>query len=216
MRRWSFGALAPALGLVVLPLASAPLAAQVEFGPSIGLFWPLGGWTQDFDGDQVQRRHIATGMLSARLAYWKGSRFGLEATVGYSPSQVAVSELSGTQDKTAGVVLSSVRVLTRVLSLTDGDRRDPYHWDFNAGIGAGLISRRGVAWENTTGTTHPAAVLALEARTRFGRLINGRAAVEDFVSWVRFNKGLPSETLARVHHDMLITFALQFQLGAAR
>ena len=101
MRRWS-GALVPVLCCILLLNLPAPVAAQLEFGPSIGLFWPLGGWTNEFRDPPTQNvegedrmRNIATGMIGARLAYWTSARLGLEAMFGYSPSQVAVSTSSG-------------------------------------------------------------------------------------------------------------------------
>jgi len=110
-------------------------------------------------------------------------------------------------------LLSSVRLLARVLTLTDGDRRDPTRWDFLAGVGAGVMSRRGSAWADFTGTTHPAAVLTLETRAHFSGALTFRAGVEDFVSSPTFNEGLPAESLPRIQHDLLVTFALQIPLG---
>jgi hypothetical protein len=225
MRRWS-GALAPALLLLPLlygPAAVAaqtepkPLVAHFEFGPSFGLFWPMGGWTENFGPDEVKRRNIAAGMIGGRLTYWRGPRLGLEAAVGFTPSQVAERQPNGgTEDITGSVVLSSVKVLARLASLADGDPRDPTQWNFYAGLGGGFMARRGSAWTNRVGTAHPAIVLNLETRTLLGRAIMGRAGLEDYVSWQTFDKGLPSETRARVQHDIVFTLSALFRLGAAR
>jgi len=226
MRGWSGALAAPALLLIPLlcrpaPVAaqaeSKPLVAQFEFGPSFGLFWPMGGWTQDFGDDEVKRRNIAVGMLGGRLTYWTSARLGIEAAVGFAPSQVALTEPNGgTEDITASVVVASVKALARLASLADGDPRDPSHWNFYAGLGAGLMARRGSAWTNMIGTTHPAIVLNIETRTPLGRAVSGRAGLEDFVSWQIFDKGLPSETRARVQHDIVFTLSALFRLGAAR
>ena len=208
---WSSSLLLSAL---VLGYRPAPLAAQVQVGPSLGAFWPQGGWTQDFGGYHVERRHLAALMLGGRVAYWPTTRWGLEGAVSFAPSQVAVSEPDNTQDITAGVILSSVRALLRLATLVDGNEGSGLaHWDINVGAGAGIIARRGSAWNNVSGTTHPAAVLVLETRTDLARTVTIRAGLEDFVSWVRFNRDLPSETHARLHHDLVITIAMQVHLG---
>ena len=205
-----------ALAVAAMPLCTSRAAAQVEIAPFFGTFWPLGaGWSQDVGlAQQVERRHIGALMAGARLAFWTSTRLGVEATVGFSPSQVAVSGPGRIQDITAGVMLSSVRVLARLATLTDGNPGSGVaHWDFNAGIGVGVIARRGSAWANITGTTHPAAVLNLETRTPLAGDVTMRVGVEDFVSWATFDRGLPSETRSRVQHDIILTLAAQIRLG---
>lgn len=216
-KRWYPMSLAGGLLAAGLWFGAAPLAAQVEMSPALGVFWPLGGWIQDFGSDEVERRHLAATFMGARLAFWPGTRFGLEGLVGFTPSQVAVSDLGGTQDITAGVVLSSVRVLTRVLSLRDGNEGSGLtQWDFYGGLGGAVISRNGSAWANTTGTTHPAAVASLEVRTHMVGAVMLRLALEDYVTWATFNKGRPSEMRSRVQNDLVVTLGAAIPLGKGR
>jgi hypothetical protein len=191
----------------------------VELSPAVGVFWPLGsrGWVEEFNEDEVERRQLTATFLGARVAFWPGARLGVEGLVGFSPSQVAQTDLSGTQDITAGVVLANLRLLTRLASLSDGNEGSGLtQWDIYAGLGGGVVARQGSAWANTTGTTHPAAVLSLEIRTHLVGTVMLRAALEDYVAWATFNKGRPGETRAHVQHDLVVTLGAAFQLGGAR
>jgi hypothetical protein len=187
------------------------------------VFWPLGGWTQQTAAGEVERRQLGATLISARLAYWPGGRFGVEATLGYSPSQVAVTDpgrvqaRTRTQDITSGVLLGSARVLAHLGTLRD-ERHGAFitDWAFFAGVGAGVVSRGGSAWANHTGTTYPAGVATFETRTHLVGPVKLRLMLEDFVAAPTFNEGLPDETKARVHHDLLFTLMAVIVLGDAR
>jgi hypothetical protein len=182
-------------------------------GGSIGLFWPLGGWTADFGGDQEERRHIAAGIVVGRLTWWRGDRLALEGTVGFSPSQVAVTNLAGTQDITAGVLMGNVGAIVRIGTVAYGDSGRVATWNFYGGAGLGVIGRRGSAWANTTGTTHPAAVFSLATRTNIAGVVTLRVRLEDWVSWARFNRNRPAETLSRIQHDLVGSLGLMIRRG---
>jgi len=207
------------LGMVALAAAPSRAAAQGEMGVYVGTFWPLGGgWRYDVgSGGQVERRHIASHMLGARVAYWPKARMAVEGTLSFTPSQVAVSDPARIRDVRARVVLSSVRGLYRLASIRDGQPGAGFaHWDINAGFGIGLMSRSGSAWSNVSGTTHPGTIFGIEARNPVAGSFTVRVAVEDFVSWATFDKGLQSQTRWRVQNDIMFTFAAQVQLGKPR
>lgn len=204
------------LGLAAVLWSPAPASAQVELGASIGLFWPLGGWTSDFGGDLEERRHIAAGIVVGRATWWRSDRLALEGTVGFSPSQVAVTNLGGTQDITAGVLLGSVGALMRFGTVAYGDSGRVSTWDFYGGLGVGAMARGGSAWANTTGTTHPAAIFSLGTRTRIAGVVTLRVRMEDWVSWGRFNKDRPAETLSRIQNDLVGSLGLMISLGGPR
>jgi hypothetical protein len=208
-------------GSVVLALAAGaalwplPVRAQVELSPVIGMYWPIGEWTQQTDGGTgfVPRRHqIPAGVLGARLAVSASKRLAFEGTVAFSPSQVAVSTEGGISDIRAGVVLASARALFKVATLADGTPDDRMGWDVMLGAGAGLVHRGGSAWENTSGATAPAVVLTAAARTHIAGPVMLRFGVEDFVSWAQFNKGLPSQMRARLHHDLITSLGVVIRL----
>jgi hypothetical protein len=211
----------PLQSSVVVALAAGaalwprPVRAQVELSPVIGMYWPIGEWTQQTDGGTgfVPRRHqIPAAVVGARLAVSASKRLAFEGTVGFSPSQVAVSTEGGISDIRAGVLLASARALFKVATLADGTPDDRAGWDVMLGAGAGLVHRGGSAWENTSGVNAPAVVLTAAARTELAGPVMLRFGVEDFVSWAQFNKGLPGQMRARLHHDLITSLGVVIRL----
>lgn len=197
-----------AAGVVCCP---SPAPAQIEMGPAVGLYWPIGGWVAQSDGGTgfaPRRRQVTAGIVAARITVWTADRLALEGTFAFSPSQVAVSTETGTTDVTAGVILASARALFKVTTIADGDPGDRMNWDVMLGAGAGVVNRGGSAWENTSGVTTPAIVLTAAVRTQLTGTVMLRLGVEDFVSWAQFDKGLPSQMRARLHHDMIGTMGV--------
>lgn len=217
MSRWLHAAGASVALAAALALNPAPLAAQLEIGPTLGVFWPIGGWSHDDASGNVERRQLAATLLGARVALWTSRRLGLEATVGYAPSQVAVSTVDRTQDITSGVVLGSLRALAHLFTLNDV-RPGAYRtsWAFYGGAGVGFVARGGSAWENHTGTTYPTAVLNFETRTHLVGPVNLRVMLEDYVAAPTFNEGQPGETRSRVHHDLILTFMAVVRMGRSQ
>jgi hypothetical protein len=205
-------------GVVVLAMSPSPARAQVELGFSFGAFWPLGqGWTPALGSSPplADRRQIAAHMLIGRLAYWPGRRLGLEAAVGFSPSQVAVTD-TRTRDVSGRVVLTSVRALARLASLVDGQPGSGFsRWYINAGVGAGIMSRQGNAWANISGTTHPGVLVSLDARTPLVGPVLMRVGFENWVSWATFDRGLQTETRRRVQNDLIFSLGTQIRFGKA-
>jgi hypothetical protein len=213
----------PIQNAVVVALAAAgaalwpsPAPAQVEVATALGIYWPVGDWTQQSDGGTgfAPRRHqIPAALLGARLIVPTSKRLALEGTFAFSPSQVAVSTGAGIKDITAGVLLASARAVFKVATLVDGDPGDRMNWDLLLGAGAGVVHRGGSAWENTSGVTAPAITLSAAALTRLAGSVRLRFGVEDFVSWAQFDKGLPSQMRARVHHDIIGSLGVVVRLA---
>lgn len=193
------------------------LSAQVEVAPALGTYIPLGGgWTQESDGGTgfaPNRRQRAAHMLATRVSVWTSRRLAFEGTVAYSPSQVAVSVDGRTTDIAGGVLLASARALFKLTTLKDGYADDPTHWDVIVGAGGGLVHRGGTAWENTKGVTVPAAVLTAVVAAPLAGSLTWRVGLEDFISWTQFDAGLPSQTRARLHHDLIGSLAVVVPLA---
>jgi hypothetical protein len=206
------------LKIVVVAAAAAaawpsPARAQVEVVPALGYYWPVGGWTQQLDdgsGTPPLRRQLSAGLLGTRLSVRLTNRVALEGTFGATPSQVAVSTANNTIDYNGGVFLASARAVVKVATLIDGPSEDRRHWDLLLGAGAGLVHRAGTAWENTSGVTAPALVLA--AGVTAGAF---RVTVEDYVSWAQFDGGRPSQTRARMHNDVIVSLGFALRLGGS-
>ena len=209
MYRWP-----PSIGVVALAVAAvwpATARAQVELVPSLGFYWPIGGWTQQQDdgsGFPPLYRQLSAVLFGTRLSVRLSRSIAIEGTLGATPSQVAVSTAAGTTDFNGGVYLASARAVLTVASVIEGPRHDQVRWNFFLGAGAGLVHRAGTAWQNTSGVTAPA--LVLEAGAGVGTF---RITVEDYVSWAQFNGGLPSQTRARMHHDLIGSLGFALRLG---
>lgn len=202
-----------AAGAALWPSA-AP--AQVELSPAIGLYWPIGEWTQQSDGGTgfTARRHqIPAAVVGARLTVSASKLLAFEGSFAFSPSQVAVSTEGGIHDITAGVILTSARAMFNVAKLVDGQPEDRVAWDLKFGAGVGLVHRGGSAWENTSGVTAPAIVFSAAARTPIAGSVMLGLGLEDFVSWAQFDKGLPSQMRARMHHDFIVSLSMVVQVG---
>jgi hypothetical protein len=205
-----------ALAVAGAALWPLPVRAQVELAPVIGMYWPIGEWTQQSDGGTgfATRRHqIPAAVVGARLAVSTSKRLALEGAVAFSPSQVAVTTQGGISDIRAGVLLASARALFKVATLADGTPDDRVGWDVMLGAGPGLVHRGGSAWENTSGVTAPAIVLSAAAGTHVGGSVTFRFGLEDFVSWAQFDRGLPSQMRARQHHDIIGSLGVLVRLA---
>ena len=209
MRTWQ-----PLIGIVALATTVVPLSpaqAQVEVTPAIGYYNAVGGWTQQEDdgtGYPPLRRQLGALLFAARLSFPVGSRVSLQANFGVTPSQVAVSTASGTVDINAGVFLARAGALFKVLTLMDGPEHRREQWDMLLGAGVGVVHRAGTAWQNTRGVTAPTFVL--EGGFAVGTF---RLMLEDYISWAQFDGGLPSQTRARMHHDLVGTLGFALRLG---
>lgn len=186
--------------LAVVTAWPAPALAQVELFPNIGYYWPVGGWRPEQDGGTGYplRRQLSAAILGARLSIRVAPHVSLEGTVGASPSQVAVSTLTGTTDYDGGVYVASARVLWKIGTVVDGPSYRETHWDLMLGGGLGVVHRTSGGWEDLTGLTVPAAVLV----AGFG-VGNFHFMVEDFISWAQFGGGSPNQTRARMHNDLI-------------
>lgn len=199
-----------ALAAPLLVLASGPARAQrVEVAPTIGLYWPVGGWeyeTVPSAGGELRLRQVGAMFFGTRVGVWVSKRLGFEGSVGFSPAQVALTEVARTVDRGGAVVMGSMRVVVPFASLSYGDPGDRMTWEFELGAGAAVIARRGDVWRGKRGATAPAALLSFGARTELGRAVAMFVRLEDHVSWGQFDRGLPTQTRARVHHDAVGSF----------
>src|SRR5262245_49378278 len=139
--------------------------AQAEFIPALGFYIPLGGWReQQDDGSGIAslRRQLSALSFTGRLHFPVSSRVALETSFAITPSQVAVSNGSGTVDLDGGVYFVSARAAYRAFTFKDGPTYDETRWNVILTGGLGVVHRGGVAWENTSGVTAPLVLVAAE------------------------------------------------------
>ena len=74
-----------------------------------------------------------------------------------------------------------------------------------------MASRSGTVWSYSSGRTSPALVLNVGTRTPVGPRCVMRFDIEDYISRARFDKGLPTETAAHMHHDVVISMSVAFR-----
>jgi hypothetical protein len=207
--------LAAALGAV----APKPAVAQtIDVGGHLGVYAPVGPLVQSGDptnpGTLVQKRLQLAILAGIDAVVWAGHGLGLAASATYVPSNVAVTGGNHVSDVASSVILLSGRVLYALTPLRMGrgvptGREAPV--SAYLGLGAGAAMRRGAVWNYSSGLTSPALVLNAGGWTPLGSRTALRVDVADYVSRVRFDAGLPTETAARWHHDVVVSVSFAFR-----
>lgn len=179
-----------------------PPFRRFETTPVLAMYLPVGvlmDGIDRMDRTPMRRRQIGAASVGARLAWRTNRTFGLEGSLIYAPSLVAVTDESTTRDLGGRVLLMSARAVVRTRESSGG-------WAFHAAPGLGLVNRHGPAWSRTSGTTDVAAVLAAGLRLRVPELRGSfRFELEDYVTRTGFDHPRESSR-SSVHHDMLWSF----------
>lgn len=201
-KRWGMvGTRLSSWAVAAAALSPVTARAQVEIGPRLGAYVPVGALIRepDFDpGGGFEKRQISAAFLGVVATAWVFRRLALEVNLAASPSGVAVTDSAAVSDKVATVFLAS----TRVLIALSKERT------FYVGVGMGLVARSGSVWSYANGATAPAGVLAVGTRATLTPSVRMRFEIEDYVSRAQFDQGLPSETRARAHHDVLVSLGV--------
>jgi hypothetical protein len=219
---WTRGGAAASVLFATATSLLAPatgFAQQADVGFSIGFYDPLGAMVQRGMKSSpltfFQQRLQGTPALGANVIIWTSHRLGIAGSVNLSPSDVAQTDSTGTADHSSAVLLGSVRVLyafTPMLFKPPPGRRE-VPWSFYVGGGAGFVNRSGAVWAYSSGLTAPALVLNVGVRTPVGSRVIIRFDVEDYISRAQFDKGLATQTEARIHNDLLITLSLNYRVA---
>lgn len=191
--------------------AAQPLIAQTAFEatPLVGIYIPLGALVDEgpLDAPPLRKRHIGTLLIGFRSGARINPHVGVEASIAYTPSMVAVTDARSTVDRGAGVVLANLRA---PFSITADSWVGP--WQFHVAPGVGLVSRHGEVWSQYDGTTDVAAVLAFGARVGTPEsVIHFRLEVEDYITWAQFTRETATRSL--LHHDLLWSMGIGIPMG---
>jgi len=197
---------------------AAGRAQQTDVGFTIAFYNPLGALVERGDRTSpatfYQQRLQGTPALGANVVVWTSSKIGFAGSIHISPSDVAQTDTSGTHDHSSAVLLASARVIYAFTPLLfkppPGKRELP--WSFYVGAGVGVASRSGAVWAYSSGLTSPALDLNVGVRTAVGGRVVLRFDVEDYISRAQFDKGLPTETAARTHNDLLIGLSVAYRV----
>jgi len=194
------------------------LAQKTDIGFSIAYYNPVGALVESGDKSMPatfsQQRLQGTPALGASIAIWTSDHLGFAATFNVSPSDVAVTDTTGTHDHSSTVLLASARAIYAFTPLLfkapEGKRELP--WSFYVAAGLGVVSRSGNVWNYSSGLTAPAALLNVGVRTAVGKRSVLRFDVDDYISQAQFDEGLPTETEARIHHDLIFSITVAYHV----
>jgi len=218
---WTRGDAAAAVTLAIAACLFAPatgLAQHVDIGFSAGFYVPVGALVKSGSKSSpatfYEQRLQGTPTLGANVTVWTSHHLGFAGTINFSPSDVALSDTAGTHDYASLVMLASARGLYAFSPLhfkpPPGRRDTP--WSFYVGAGVGLVSRSGAVWNYSTGLTAPALLLDVGVRTAVGGRAVLRFDIEDYISVAQFDKGLPTETEARTHNDLIFSLSVAYRV----
>ncbi|MSR07700.1 MAG: hypothetical protein EXR93_11635 [Gemmatimonadetes bacterium] len=191
-------------------VAQGQVRREVRFSPGIGVYMPLGGPMIDEPG--LRKQQIITGLAIGRLVFWFHPRFGIEGAMQYGKGQVAVRDSTAARvvsDLRATLWLANLRALVRLTP--DTHRRLSMY----VGSGLGVVGRSGQAFLDTPATPDESVVFVAGGTAVLGKGKRGpafRFELEDNVSRSQFNVGLPNQTRALTHHDIIWSLGLSFAL----
>lgn len=217
---WTRGSVAPAVTLAIATALFAPVTAlaQTDVGFSVGFYSPIPALVQrgsrNTPATYFQQRQQGTLALGANVIVWPSRKIGIAGSINFSPSDVALTDTTGTHDHTSSALLASVRAIYAFSPMSfkplPGHRETP--WSFYVGAGVGIANRSGAVWNYSSGLTSPALVTNLGVRTAVGNRAILRFDVEDYLSRAQFDKGLSTQTEARTHNDLMFSLSLSYRV----
>ena len=187
--------------------ASTHALARITVTPYAGMYASIGKLRAD---STVEFLQLMTLVAGARAALQLNHRFAIEATGGWTPapSWVAQSDWQQTVDVPGRVALASLR--GRYDLNPDVEAGD---WVVSLASGIGAVHRYGRAWEGLSGTTDVAFVFGATSRLRpFASRLSYGLDLDGFVSRAEYRDYLGQRTRARLHADLVVSFALSLSL----
>lgn len=198
------------LAAAVPGLTEAQVRRELRFSPGLGVYLPLGG--PMIDEPALRKTQIITGLAIGRLAFWMHPRFAVEGAVQYGKGQVAIRDSSAARvvsDIQANLWLASLRGLFR---LTPDTHRK---LSIYVGSGVGLVGRGGQAFIDTPAKPGGSIMFVAGGTGTLGKGKRGpafRFELEDNVMRTQFSVGLPNQTRAQTHHDIIWSLGVSFAL----
>jgi hypothetical protein len=183
-------------------------AGVVRFSPVVGISLPFGG--AFIDERLLHKQQVTSAILSARLDYTATTRLGVETSISAGRGLVAVRDSTNAVHDISGTIFLSN--LKGVLWINPGVRNGII---MHVASGIGLIGRSGKVWQDTKPKgISPAWVVAVGGNAKLTPRgpVEFRFELEDYVSQAQFNVGLPTETRALLHHDIVWSLGLSFPI----
>ncbi len=202
----TLGALAAALAL------AAPLAAQVRFAPTIGVYMPTGNLADVVIGsDSLAELKQDVGLaLGANLGVGLGSRVVFQMAGSYVPSQ-----LSGTVSGVGTWTQSDANLFFGNANLTFYVVKPTSPVWFSLSGGGSVVDRSGAAYDGVAGTTDYGGLVGATVGFRLGGLLSFNVSATDYIYGAQFEKDgyTTSET---TQNDILIGLGLGIPLGGQK
>ena len=201
------------VSLVLLLGAAFPIALRaqqspVEITPIAGLYVPTTTVVSQFEplcSCDVSLKQKPAFLVGTRVLFWMNRRLGVEAALAYSGSGVqAEASGLGTADTSAEVILGTARLVARL-------NRPDAATGFLAGVGFGVVSHGGDAYNGATGTTDLGASVMFGVRSEIGAHLAVRLEVEDYLYSASF--GPSPNTDSKFQHDLVVSLGLGIALG---
>lgn len=202
----TLGALAAAL------VAAAPLAAQVRFAPTIGVYLPTSNLADVILGtDSIAELKQDVGIaLGANLGVGLGQRVVLQVAGSYVPSQ-----LSGTVTGTGSFTQSDANLFFGNANLTLYVVKPTSPIWLALSGGGSMVSRSGTAYEGVTGTTDYGGLVGATVGFRLGSLLSFNVSATDYIYGAQFEKD-GYTTTETTQNDILLGLGLGIPLGGQK
>jgi hypothetical protein len=174
----------------------------------VGRSLPFGG--AFIDERSLHKQQVTSAILSARLDYTATMSLGVEWGVSAGRGLVAVRDSNNSVHDIPGTILLSN--LKGVLWLNPKIKNGIM---VHVASGMGLIGRSGKVWQDTKPKgISPAWVIGLGGNAKLTPKgpVEFRFELEDYVSQAQFNVGLPTQTRALLHHDLVWSLGLSFPI----
>jgi len=192
--------------------AAAPVAAQVSFSPTIGVYLPTSNLADVVLGsDSIAELKQDVGIaLGANMGVGLGSRVMLQVAGSYVPSQ-----LSGTVSGTGSFTQSDANLFFGNANLTVFLVKPTSPVWVSLSGGGSMVSRSGAAYEGVEGTTDYGGLVGATVGFRLGSLLSFNVSATDYIYGAQFEKdGFTTEESSQ--NDILLGLGLGIPLGGKK
>jgi hypothetical protein len=190
-------------------VATAPLAAQVSFSPTIGAYLPTSNLVDVVMGsDSIAELKQDVGLaLGANLGVGLGSRFAIQVAGSYVPSELSgtVTGVGTFTQSDANLFFGNANITFFVVKPTS-----PVWLALNGG--GSMVSRSGTAYEGVSGTTDYGGLVGATLGFRLGSVLSFNVSATDYIYGAQFEKD-GYTTKETTQNDILLGFGLGIPFG---
>jgi hypothetical protein len=200
--RFSVGSTIFAAAMVTLGIA--PVQAQrLSLSPTIGVYIPTSELVKAAEGQEFKQEVALS--VGGRLGVTLSSRFGIETSVSYVPSNLRFTfdETATTTD--ANLLLGTLRATFHAIPMTS-----PVWLTLNGG--ASMIRRGGEAYEDLEDRNDVGGVVGATVGFRLGSALSFYVAAEDYIYGTKVEDADLGD-LSQTQNDVQIALGFGFPVG---